>query len=370
MGNKIINIAEPILNKDVLRSVNDVLFSKQWTQSSQVEVLEKRIAKYTKSKYCVAVSSGTAALHAVLESISLQEGDEIITTPFTFVATVNAIILSGAKPVFVDIDKYFNIDSEKIESKITKKTKAIVTVDLYGQMADYSKLQKIAKKNKLHLISDSAQSLGALQNSKSVSHFADAAIFSLYGSKNISSGEGGLIISNNSKIYNFSKIFRNQGQSQNNKYDYEQFGLNYRMTDIGAAIANGQFNLISKILKKRKDIFDFYSKSLEDIKEINLPKIMESNTSAYHQYTIRINSKSKINRDQMAALFNKKNIMTGVYYPKPLHLINHLKYLNYKKGNFPNAESSSREVLSLPNHYYLSISDLSKVVKVLKDIYR
>ena len=209
---KEITTAKPIINKKIISKVNSVLQSRLWVQGKAVEELENSIASLVGAKYAVVVNSGTAALHTLLLSFSFDKDDEIITSPFTFVGTANAIVLSNAKPVFADISAIdFNLDYESVEKKITKKTKAILTVDLYGQTANYKKLSELAKKYNLILLSDSAQAIGALHYSKPVNKYVAAAIFSLYATKNIAAGEGGVIVTDDKKIASFARSFRNQG---------------------------------------------------------------------------------------------------------------------------------------------------------------
>ncbi len=357
---KEITTAKPIINKKIISKVNSVLQSRLWVQGKAVEELENSIASLVGAKYAVVVNSGTAALHTLLLSFSFDKDDEIITSPFTFVGTANAIVLSNAKPVFADISAIdFNLDYESVEKKITKKTKAILTVDLYGQTANYKKLSELAKKYNLILLSDSAQAIGALHYSKPVNKYVAAAIFSLYATKNIAAGEGGVIVTDDKKIASFARSFRNQGLENGSP---TILGLNYRMTDILAVIALEQIRSIEEITEKRRKIASYYNKNLKNL-DLQLPKELESNFHVYHQYTIRIK-----NRDIIREKLKQNKIMTGVFYFPSLHLLKHFRFLGYKKGDLPVAEEVSEEVLSLPIHFSITRKDQNTVIKELRKI--
>jgi dTDP-4-amino-4,6-dideoxygalactose transaminase len=355
-----ITIASPIITKSLTDDIKKVIESGMWTQGNYVKELENSLEKKLDVRHAIVVSSGTAALHTLLSAFSFKPTDEIITTPFTFVASVNAIILSGAKPVFADISvDDFNIDPLEIEKKITTHTKAILTTDLYGQSANYKVIQDIAKKHKLYLLADSAQAIGALHYNKPPVFYADVSVLSLYATKNIASGEGGVILTNNDELANFSRSFRNQGQSNNNiRYSYERVGLNYRLTDIQAVIALDQLVLLNKIIEKRTQIAKYYNERLRK-SNIILPKPRLENRHVFHQYTIRVNPSI---RERLQRELSEEGIQTAVYYPQPLHLISHLKPMGYHDGDFPISEQVSREVLSLPIHYNLKKGEQKLVV--------
>lgn len=355
-----ITIASPVITQSLAEDVKKVIESGQWTQGKYVKELENKFKQILGVKHSIVVSSGTAALHTLLSSFSFKPTDEIITTPFTFVASVNAIILSGAKPVFADIAiDDFNIDPLEIEKKITKHTKAILTTDLYGQSANYKVIQEIAQKHNLHLLADSAQAVGALHYHKPPMCYADASILSLYATKNIAAGEGGVILTNSDELADFSRSFRNQGQSNNNiRYSYERVGLNYRLTDIQAVIALDQLELLDKVIEKRTQIAKNYNEHLAK-SGIVLPKSRPENRHVFHQYTIRVNASI---REKLQKELLEDGIQTTVYYPQPLHLVSHLKSLGYHEGDFPVSEQVSKEVLSIPIHYNLEDEEQELVV--------
>src|SRR3989339_198434 len=259
-----INISKPIIGKEEIAAVLKVLKSGMIVQGPVVEKLEENFAKYCGTKYAVAFNSGTAAIHAGLYTLGIGPGDEIITTPFTFVATANPILMQGAKVVFADISEDdFNIDPKEVEKKITKKTKAIIPVDLYGQVYNYPAIKKIAKKYHLKILEDACQAVGANRGKARAGNFGDVAAFSLYATKNIMSGEGGLITTNDEKIAEKCKMFRHHGQSEKTKYEYFDLGYNYRMTDILAAIGLVQLKKIERFSRRRIQNAELLSRGLK-----------------------------------------------------------------------------------------------------------
>jgi len=364
-----INISKPVIGKEEIDAVERVLRSGMIVQGPVTEKLEKSFSKYCKTKYAVAFNSGTAAIHAGLYAIGIKAGDEVITTPFTFVATANPILMQGAKIVFADIkEDDFNIDPKEVEKKITKKTKAIIPVDLYGQVYDHKAIRKIAKKYKLKVLEDACQAVGAISDKKKAGNFGGVAAFSLYATKNIMSGEGGLITTNDEKIYEKCKMFRHHGQSEKTRYEYADLGYNYRITDIASSIALVQLRKIDKLNAKRISNAKKLSIGLQNIEGIVLPKIKAGDRHVFHQYTIRVTKDFGLSRDQLLKKLKEKKINCGIYYPKPLHLHRHFKEMGYKRGDFPVAEQMSKEVLSLPVHPSLKISEISYIIKTIKDI--
>jgi perosamine synthetase len=343
--------------------VMNVLDSGILAQGDWVARFEQEFAQFCGVKHAIAVNNGTSALHTALFAAGIKPGDEVITTPFTFVATANAIMMCGGKPVFVDIDpKTFNIDTSKIEKAITKKTKAILPVDLYGHIADVPELEKIAKKHKLKLVFDAAQSVAAEYSSKRSGAFGDVTSFSLYATKNLMCGEGGILTTNNDEIAEVARRFRNHGQGD--QYEYIHMGYNYRMTNISAAIALAQLLKLEKNTQLRRRNASFYSEQLEGIEGFRVPIQKEHYKHIFHQYTLRIeNSHYGKKRDELLKKLNSTGVGARVYYPKPLHLHKHFKQLGYKQGDFPEAERASQEVISLPVHPLLTKDELNYIVK-------
>ena len=354
-----INLSKPIIEENEINAVVSVLKSGMLAQGEVTKKFEEDFAKKTNKKYAIAVSNGTAGLHTALHAIGIKEGDEVITTPFTFVATANAILMVGAKPVFVDINEDdFCIDPKKIEEKITKNTKAILGVNLYGQIYNYEKINNICKKYNLKLVEDACQSIGAERNGVVSGNFGDIAVFSLYATKNIVTGEGGMIVTDNEEVNEKCRRFRHHGQDEKIRYNYIDLGYNYRITDIASAIGVEQIKRLEDISKKRNDSADTYNELLKNIDGLILPKVSEGNKHVYHQYTIKIIDDGKNKRERLIDYLKDNNISSGIYYPKSLHLFEHFKKFGYSEGDFPISEKMSKEVLSLPIHPSLTKDEI------------
>lgn len=365
-----IPLSKPIIGPEEKKEVNEVLESGILAQGSKVKELEEEFAKFCKTKYAIAVNSGTAAIHSALYAIGIKKGDEVITTPFTFVATANPIIMQGAKIIFADIkEDTFNIDPDDVQRKITEKTKAIITVDLYGQPADYESLKKIAKKHDLRIIEDACQAHGAELMGEKTGSLGDIGCFSLYATKNIMSGEGGLITTNNEEYAELCRRFRHHGQSERTRYEYCDLGYNYRMMDLQAAIALAQLKKINNFTQKRIENAQKLIEGLKDIKGLTLPQISPGVKHVFHQFTVRCDNK-KIKREKLIAFLKEKGIGSGIYYPKPLHLHPHFKKFGYQEGDFPVSEKASKEVLSLPVHPLLSEKEIEEIIKTIKEFSR
>jgi perosamine synthetase len=363
-----IPIAKPFLGDEELKAVSEVIKSGMIAQGPKVQEVEENFASFCGAKHAISVNNGTAALHTALHVAGIKKDDEVITTPFTFIATANTILMQQAKPVFVDIDETFNIDPKKIEEKITDKTKALVTVDLYGQLCDYESINEIAKKNNLIVIEDAAQSVNAQNNGKKSGNFGNLAAFSFYATKNITCGEGGMITTNNDDFAKKIKLFRQHGRSNMSAYEYENLGYNYRMTDMNAAMLLEQLKKVDLITKKRVENAEYLSNGLTTIKGLKVPEVKKEGTHVFHQYTIRVQEDFKLQRDKLVEHLNEKGIGCSVFYPTPLHLLDHFKIFGYKEGDFPVAEKISREVISLPVHPHLTKEQLDQIINTFKEL--
>lgn len=362
-----IKIAEPIIGLEEIKVVKDVLLSGMLSQGPKVAELERRFAKYCGVDYAVAVNSGTAAIHAALFAAGIGPGDEVITVPFSFIATANPILMVGAIPVLVDIEpETFNIDVEQVKKVITSKTKAIIPVDLYGQPYEYSRLKEIADKHHLIIIEDACQAVGAEYGSNKTGSLGDIGCFSLYATKNIMSGEGGIVTTNNKKYAEAIKRFRQHGMT--GTYDYAHLGYNYRMTDIHAAIALEQLKKVDKFNSIRKSNAEHLSKGLKGIRGIILPKVASNRTHVFHQYTIRVTDEFPLTRDALAHALLKEGVIAGIYYPKPLYAYKHVASALGHKPNYKYSEIASRQVLSLPVHPNVSKDQITHIIKVIKNI--
>jgi dTDP-4-amino-4,6-dideoxygalactose transaminase len=362
-----IPIAKPIIGEKEKELVNEVLNSGMLAQGPKVKELEKKFAKLCNTKHAIAVNSGTAAIHTSLYAAGIRQGDEVITVPFTFVATANPIIMQGAKPVFADVkEDTFNIDPDSVIEKITPKTKAIIPVDLYGQIYDYKAIKEIAEDYNLKIIEDACQAVNAELDGKKAGSFGDLAAFSFYATKNIITGEGGIITTNNQEYAELAKRFRHHGQSEQTRYEYYDLGYNYRMMDLQAAIALGQIEKIEKFTNQRIDNANLLSNELNESEGIKLPIIKPNARHVFHQYTIKVDG-AKLTRDQLIEHLKKNNIGCGVYYPKPLHLHPWFKKLGYKQGDFPVSEKLSKQVISLPVHPAVSFKDIQEIAFAIRE---
>lgn len=356
-----ISISTPFIGKEEISNVLKVLKSKQLAQGRMVEQFEQVFAEYIGTKFAVATSNGTTALFLSLKALDLDENTEVITTPFTFIATANIILHAGLKPVFVDIDQdTFNLNPNLIEQKITNKTRAILPVHLYGQPADMIKIKKIAKKNNLKIIEDACQAHGAEYFTKKVGSLGDLGCFSFYPTKNMTTSEGGIVTTDNEKLAEKIKILRNQGMSK--QYQYEQIGYNFRMTDIQAAIGLAQIKKLISFNKKRVANAEVLTKALKTL--VITPKISPNVKHVFHQYTIKVPSQK---RDYLKKELFKKNISAGVYYPSPITQTKPYLKLGYGKESFPITEKVCNEVLSLPIHPQLTKQDLKTIIDSVKE---
>lgn len=324
---------------------------------NEVTELEKSLEEFTGAKYAISCSNGTDALLLAMMALDIKPEDEVITTPFTFIATAETIAFLGAKPVFVDIDeKTYNIDASKIEEKITLKTKAIIPVSLYGQPADMDKVNQIAKKYNLKVIIDGAQSFGSTYNGITDSNIADISTTSFFPAKPLGCyGDGGAVFTNCETLANKIKSLRLHGQSK--RYHHQYIGMGGRLDTIQASVLNVKLKYYKKDLAKRAEVASKYMKALENKSNIILPFVDEKTTSAWAQYSIRVK-----NRNEVQNRLKEVGIPTAVHYPMPLHLQECFKYLGYKKGDFPISEVVSEEIMSLPMNPYVTDEEIDYIV--------
>ncbi|HRN69567.1 MAG TPA: DegT/DnrJ/EryC1/StrS family aminotransferase [Candidatus Woesebacteria bacterium] len=358
-----INIAKPLLNEKEEQAVIAVLRSGNLAQGEKVAEFEKKFSSYIGTKYAVATSNGTTALHLALLSLDLSKGDEIITSPFSFIASANTAIYSDVIPVFADINpKTFNIDPDLIESKITRKTKVIIPVHLYGLPAEMYKIKKIAEKHNIKIVEDACQAHGAKIKNNFVGSIGDLACFSFYPTKNMTTGEGGIITTNNKLLAERLRLLRSHGMKK--RYHHSYLGYNFRMTDIAAAIGIEQLKKLNKFNKIRILNANLYIKYLSKTTGIDVPLIPKNFHHVFHQFTIRINSKYPLTRDQVIEKLKKNGIGSEIYYPIPIHKQIFYKKMGYKES-YPYAEKASKEVLSLPIHPGLTKEEIMKVIEIL-----
>jgi len=362
----VIAIAVPAIGDEEIAAVNAVLASGMLAQGPKVAELEERFAAYCGTTYAVAVNSGTAAIHAALHAAGVGPGDEVITTPFSFIATINPILMCGARPVLVDIDpRTYTLDPTAITQAITKKTKAIMPVHLYGQACDWQPIADIASQHSLKLIEDACQAVGAEYDGIKTGALGDLGCFSLYATKNIMSAEGGIVTTNDAGYADTIKRFRQHGMV--GPYEYEGLGYNYRMTDILAAIGNEQLKKADNFNTARQANAAKLSAGLQAIAGLTLPYQAPGRTHVFHQFTIKIDkAEFGMGRDELAQRLRDQGVGVGVFYPKPLHAYKHIQALGYKLGDFPEAEAAAASVLSLPVHPGLSHDDVMAVIAAVK----
>lgn len=361
-----IPIAKPIIGKEEEKEVLKVLRSGMIAQGQWVENFESIFAEYIGTKYAIQTSSGTTALHLALLSLGIGQGDEVITTPLTFVATSNAILYTGAKPIFVDIDENtFNIDPSLIEEKITKRTKAILLVHLYGLPVDMFKIAKIAKKYNLYVIEDAAQAHGAKYKEKKVGSIGDLGCFSFYATKNMTTGEGGIVTTNSQKLAFKIKALRNHGMIKMD-YKYPFLGYNFCPTNIAGALGLVQLKKLDIFNSKRISNAKYLIKKLRNLKGIVLPKIIDNCYHVFNQFTIKVKKDYPLTRESLINLLDENEIKSRIYYPIPLHNQKMYQDLGYS-DKLPICEGVVREVLSLPIHPSVTKKDLDKIVNVLSN---
>ena len=347
------------IKKDVLAAIGDVLGSQVCIGGPKVAELEKQIAAISDCKFAIGVSSGTDALLVSLMSLDIGSGDEVITTPFTFFATAGCIARLGAKPVFVDIDaKTYNINPSLIEKAVTKKTKAIIPVHLYGQMADMDPITDIAEKHNLFVIEDAAQSISSTYKGRKAGSVGTCGAFSFYPTKNLSGiGDGGMVVTNNEKLAVKMKVMRDHGQ--NPTYYYNFVGGNFRLDAVQAAAILVKLPYLDKWSQARRKNAEYYNKRFADT-AVQTPYVRSDCVTVYHLYVIRVSD-----RDKLMEHLRENNIGCGIYYPMPLHLQKCFEYLGYKKDDFPESEKAANEVLALPIYPELTDEMKDCVVKAV-----
>ena len=349
------------IKTELLKTIENVFESGNFILGSEVEKFEKNFAKYCETKYALGVGNGTSALFLAMKSLGIGNGDEVITASNSFLATAGAIATTGAKPVFVDADDDYNINPNLIEDAITKKTKAILPVHLTGRPASLDKILEIADKNKIYLIEDAAQAIGAKYNGKKVGSFGIAGCFSLHPLKNLNAyGDGGVITVKDKQLYENLKKMRNHGLKNRDECDF--FAFNSRLDELQASILNVKMRYLDKWTKKKREIANFYQKKLSDIVKVPFDKSNEY--AVYHTFIIQADK-----RDKLQKFLMQKGIETKIHYPVPIHLQKAVQNLGYKKGDFPKAEKQAEKILSLPIYPELKEEQLELVVKEIKNFY-
>ncbi len=347
--------------QEIDTAIKEVCQSAQFIGGSVHQRFEEELASYVGVKHAIGCSSGTDALLLSLMALDIKEGDEVITTPFTFIATAEVISFLGAKPVFVDIDeKTYNIDPAKIEEAISDKTKAIMPVSLYGQCAEMDVINEIAKKHDLKVIEDACQSFGATYHGRKSCALSDIGCTSFFPSKPLGAyGDGGAVFTDSDEIAQKVRMLLNHGQ--NERYKHKYIGINGRLDTIQAAVLSVKLKHFEEEVKARETIGKRYSELLEDANVVT-PYIQPYNKSVYAQYSICVKD-----REKMIQKLNEREIPTAVHYPMPLHLQEAFAYLGYKEGDFPVSETVALEIMSLPMSPFLSRQDQDYIVEAMKE---
>ncbi|MDD5455379.1 MAG: DegT/DnrJ/EryC1/StrS family aminotransferase [Candidatus Ratteibacteria bacterium] len=348
------------IKKEVDSAIRQVITNTNFILGKEVEEFENEIARYLNVKFSVGVASGTDALVLALKALDIKEGDEVITTPFTFIATTEAIVRAGAKPVFCDIDeKTYNIDTDKIEEKITPNTKAILPVHLYGLPCEMDKISALARKYSFRIIEDVAQSFGAKYKSKKTGAIGDVGCFSFFPAKNLGAfGDGGMISTNDGQTAEKLKFLRNHGQTK--QYHYTMHGFNSRLDTLEATILKVKLHYIDKWINMRQKNAAYYNKLFSGTNIIT-PFVPNSAEHSFNYYTIRIKEK----RDKIMDSLKENGIAAAIYYPLCLHLQEVHKDLRHKLGDFPVAEKLQKEVLSLPMYPELEKKEIEEIVRIV-----
>jgi perosamine synthetase len=373
-----IPVSQPYITQEDIDGITAVLKSGQLSNGPRQKEFEQRFEQLIGTKHAIAVNSGTSGLHLALRALGIQEGDEVITSPFSFIASANCILFEKAKPVFVDIEEdTFNINSSLIPEAITDKTRALLPVHIFGQSCDMESIMKIALMKDLRVVEDACESLGATHHKKKVGTFGDAAVFAFYPNKQMTTGEGGMIVTNNEEVAVACKSMRNQGRDPgigqgngtngaNRWLVHHRLGYNYRMTELSASLGCTQMDKLDFFTKQRKQIIKDYFVQLREIPEIILPKTKEENTHTWFVLPVRV--QESIDRDSVVAGLLKRGVQTRNYFAPCIHLQPfYKKQFGFAEGSFPVAEKVSKSIFILPLYVRMTENDINTVIEALKE---
>jgi dTDP-4-amino-4,6-dideoxygalactose transaminase len=356
----LIPLSRPWIGPEEKAAVIEVLESGMLAQGPRVAALEDAFTRLTGARHAIATSSGTTGLHLAMLAHGIGPGDEVITSPFTFIASVNAILFTGAKPVFADIDEAtFNIDPERLEAAITSRTKAVMPVHIYGQPCDMDEISAIAQRHGLILLEDAAQAVGATYRGRHVGSFG-TAVFSLYATKNVMTGEGGMITTESDAVADRARLLRNHGMR--NRYEYEMLGYNFRLTDVLAAIGVAQLGRLEEATRRRRSNAGYLSAHLRGV---GIPVVKEGREHVWHQYTVRL--AHGVDRSDVVRRLSAAGIGTGVFYPLGAHRFPHIQ-AETGDVDLPVTDRVAESVLSLPVHPLLDQSDLERIAAAVNSL--
>jgi len=362
-------LSRPDITEAEIEAVSEVLRTPNLSLGPKLAEFEKAFCQYVGRKYAVAVNSGTSGLFLCLEAMGIGRGDEVITTPFTFIATSNTIMMTGAKPVFVDIDPAsLNIDSAKIEKAITSKTKAIMPVEVFGNPAGMDKVCDIARKHNLRVVEDSCEGLGSILNGKKVGAFGDVCVFAFYPNKQMTTGEGGMILTDDEPLAQMCASLRNQGRGRGAGWlAHQRLGYNYRLCDINCALGIVQLSRLEEFVEKRRAVARMYKQLLAGDDRIEVPDEPKGVRMSWFVFVIRLRKGyTKTQRDALLKKLIGRGIQAGNYFP-PVHLQPFMvEQFGYKEGDFPITESVCERTIALPFHNNLSAEEAGLVCKELR----
>lgn len=369
------------IDEDDIKAVVNVLKGDFLTTGPYIGEFERAVADYVGTKYAVAFSNGTAALHGACYAAGIGEGDEVITTPITFAASANCVLYQGGTPVFADIDeKTYNIDPKEVEKKVTESTKAIIPVDFTGQPVNLDAIHEIANKHNLVVIEDAAHALGAKYKGKMVGSLSDMTMFSFHPVKHITSGEGGIITTNNKNYYDKLLMFRSHGITRDVDkmvenhgpwyYEMQFLGYNYRMTDFQAALGVSQLKKIDSFVARRKKYVEMYNEAFKEVKQVTTPFQDKESDSSWHLYIIKLDLDAlSVSRKEIFQALQAKNIGVNVHYI-PVHILPYYKEMGHKNGDYPIAEELYERIISLPLFPAMEEKDVQDVIDAVKETIR
>ena len=368
---KSIPLSSPDVTNKEVEIISQVLSTPYLSIGPKIKEFEKKMADFIGMKYAVALNSGTSGLHLCVRSLDIKDGDEVITSPFSFIASANCMLFERAKPVFVDIDKNtLCIDPDKIEEKITERTKAILPVHIFGHPCEMEKIMQIAKKHNLAVIEDACEALGAEYKGRKAGTFGNAAVFAFYPNKQITTAEGGIVVTNDEKIAKLCQSMRNQGRDEGDSWlSHSRLGYNYRMTEISAALGVTQMGRVGEILRKREEVAESYNKRLSKIEGLKIPYVAPDCKLSWFVYVVRLDEKfSREDRDAIIQKLGERGISAKNYFP-PIHLEPfYVNMFGFKEGDFPVTEKVGSRTIALPFYNNLGEEQVDYISKNLEAI--
>lgn len=362
-----IPMSSPDIDESDLAAVAEVLHSGRLSLGPKAEEFERALCQYLGVQHAVAVSSGTAALHLIVRALGLGPGDEVLVPSFTFAASVNALLYEGVTPVFCDIEPAtYNLDPGDLEKRITPRTRAILVVDVFGRPADWDAINQIAGRHRLQVIDDSCEALGAEYDDRKLGQFGSAAAFAFYANKQITTGEGGALVTNNSEIAVSARSMRNQGRGEMGSWlEHERLGFNYRMDEMSAALGLSQLRRIESFLEKRRKVAELYSQRLHDVRGVHTPAPSPRAQMSWFVYVITLDE--RIDRQAVIEVLRERHIPVRCYF-SPIHLQSYIQQrVGCRAERLPVTESIANRTLALPFHNRLSIEQVEEVVAAVRD---